>query len=196
VEGQRPALAAQALQTQLPQQQLPQQQLPQQQLPQQQLPQQQLPQQQHAVLAALRGVQRLLCEVKAGAPEIGRLRWNETIDPSISNTVSARWGNMKRPPARQGLTFNDAEATAGSVFPGIQRHAAPHVVMATADAQSNLHEPGRKKSTVRTRARSAMTRPWLVDAEGFSGERRAPNLASGAGSMPALTVGNLVQAQT
>lgn len=120
-----------------------------------------------------------------GAFDVGRDRFGETIDPSISNQVSARWGNMKRPPARQGLTGEDAESTAGSTFPGVHKHAAPHTVFATVDAQSNLDFP-HKKSTVKTRARSAMDRPGL----------EFPNVASGAPSMPALGVGNLVHAQT
>lgn len=127
---------------------------------------------------------RIMRQVEAGAPEVGKDRFGETIDPSITNQVSARWGNMKRPPARQGLTGEDAESTSGATFPGVHKHGATHTVFATADAQSNLEFPHPKKSTVKTRARSAMDRPGL------------PNLASGAPSMPALGVGNLVHAQT
>jgi hypothetical protein len=130
-------------------------------------------------------VRRILRRVDAGAPEVGKDRFDEDIDPSITNQVSARWGNMKRPPARQGLTGEDAEATSGATFPGVHRHAATHTVFATADAQSNNELPW-KKSTVKTRARSAMDRPG----------REYPNIASGAASMPALGVGNLVLAQT
>lgn len=125
-------------------------------------------------------------QVEAGAPEVGKDRFGETLDPSITNQVSARWGNMKRPPARQGLTGEDAESTSGATFPGVHKHAAPHTVFATADAQSNLDPEKHKKSTVKTRARSAMDRPGP----------EFPNLASGAPSMPALGVGNLVHAQT
>jgi hypothetical protein len=60
------------------------------------------------------------------------------------------------------------------------------VVFATADAQSNLDWDKHKKSTVKTRARSATDRP----------EFGGPNVASGAAGMPALGMGNLVLAQT
>lgn len=122
-------------------------------------------------------------QVEAGAPEVGKDRFGDALDPSITNQVSARWGNMKRPPARQGLTGEDAEATAGATFPGVHRHAANHTVFATADAQSNTGFPPRK-STVNTRTRSAMDIPGQ------------PNVFGGAPSMPALGVGNLVHAQT
>jgi hypothetical protein len=140
--------------------------------------------------------QRIRLMLEAGAPEVGQARWRASAEPSISNAVAARWGNMKRPPARQGLTLQDAESLSASAFPGVHRHAAPHVVMATADAQSNLHEP-RKKSTVRSRARAAVTRPWLQAAPGKdSNSSEFPNQASGAPSAPLLTVGSLVLAQT
>lgn len=126
---------------------------------------------------------RIMRQVEAGAPEVGKDRFGDVPDPSITNQVSARWGNMKRPPARQGLTGEDAEATAGAVFPGVHRHAATHTVFATADAQSNTGFPPRK-STVNTRTRSAMDIPGQ------------PNVFGGAPSMPALGVGNLVHAQT
>lgn len=86
----------------------------------------------------------------------------------------------------QGLTGEDAESISGSVFPGIHKHAAPHVVFATVDAQSNLDWDKHKKSTVKTRTRSAVDRP----------EFDGPNIGSGAPSMPALGMGNLVLAQT
>lgn len=129
---------------------------------------------------------RILRQVEAGAPEVGKDRFGDDPNPAVTNEVSARWGNMKRPPARQGLTGEDAESTAGATFPAIHRHAANHTVFATADAQSNID--GKKKSTVKTRARSG------VD---FAGNTMpTPNIPSGAPSAPALSVGNLVHAQT
>lgn len=77
----------------------------------------------------------------------------------------------------QGLTGEDAESISGSVFPGIHKHAAPHVVFATADAQSNLDWDRHKKSTVQSRARAATDRPEFggpnVRAGMLSGEGRA-----------------------
>ena len=142
----------------------------------------------HSQAGLLRStITRIMREVEAGAPEVGKNRFGETIDPSITNQVSARWGNMKRPPARQGLTGEDAESISASTFPGVHKHAATHTVFATADAQSDQGFPP-KKSTVKTRARSAM------DRQGPEFENT--NVGSGAPSMPALGVGNLVHAQT